>query len=59
MFSTAADTMAKNIGYSYVENVLLRLKLNMIGLISTVVLGKVRSDETATSMHNYRIITQY
>ena len=27
----------------------------MIGLISVVVLGKVRSDETATSMHNYSI----
>ena len=51
MFSTAADTMAENVGYSYVENVLQRLKLNMIRLISMVVLGKVRSDETATSMH--------
>ena len=59
MFSTAADTMAENVGYSYVENVLQRLKLNMIRLISMVVLGKVRSDETATSMHNSRVITQY
>ena len=59
MLSTAADTMAENVGYSYVENVLQRLKLNMIRLISMVVLGKVRSDETATAMHNSRIITQY
>ena len=48
IFYIAADTMAKNIGYSYVENVLQRLKLNMVRLIGTVVLGKVRSDETAT-----------
>ena len=32
----------------YVENVLQRLKLNMVRLIRTVVLGKVRSDEAAT-----------
>ena len=59
MFSTAADTMAENVGYSYVENVLQRLKLNMIRLISMVVLGKVRSNETTISMLNSRIITHY
>ena len=48
MFSTAADTMVENIGFSYVENVSQRLKLNMMRLIGMVVLGKVRSDETAT-----------